>query len=80
MGLTEIKPGTTMSDVECGSKIQVALIAGIIISIVVVAVALVILFVRHKIGRHAGKGFVLIKQKRLHYKKILIKLFSTMCF
>ncbi|KAM9474701.1 tumor necrosis factor receptor superfamily member 14-like isoform 2-T2 [Clarias gariepinus] len=56
LGLTEIKPGTTMSDVECGSKIQVALIAGIIISIVVVAVALVILFIRHKIGRHAVRN------------------------
>ncbi|KAI5610344.1 tumor necrosis factor receptor superfamily member 5, partial [Silurus asotus] len=35
LGLREIKPGTTMSDAECGKKIQVALIAGIIVFIVV---------------------------------------------
>ncbi|KAF5906259.1 tumor necrosis factor receptor superfamily member 5-like isoform X1, partial [Clarias magur] len=57
LGLTEIKPGTTMSDVECGSKIKVDLIAGIIIAIVVLAVALVILFkMRHKFGKHAVRN------------------------
>lgn len=62
LGLTEIKPGTAMSDTECGNKIQGALIAGIIVCIVVVvAVTLVILLkIGHKIGRCAGKCFILI--------------------
>lgn len=56
LGLTEIKPGTTMSDVQCGKKIQVALIAGIIACIGVVTGALVILKIRHKLCRYKGKG------------------------
>ncbi|XP_053481887.1 uncharacterized protein LOC128608277 [Ictalurus furcatus] len=58
LGLTQIKPGTTTSDVECGNKIQGALIAGIIVCIVVVvAVTLVILLkIRHKIGRCAARN------------------------
>lgn len=62
LGLTQIKPGTTTSDVECGNKIQGALIAGIVVCIVVVvAVTLVILLkIGHKIGRCAGKCFILI--------------------
>lgn len=61
MGLIEIKPGTTMSDVECGQKIQVALIVGIIVCIVVAAALVVILLtIRHKIGQNTGKCFILI--------------------
>lgn len=61
LGLSEIKPGTTMSDVECGKKIQPALIGGIIAAIVLVAGALVMLLkIRHKNGRCAGTGLKLI--------------------
>ncbi|XP_060738182.1 tumor necrosis factor receptor superfamily member 14-like isoform X2 [Tachysurus vachellii] len=55
LGLKEIKPGTMISDVECGNKtnlIQVALIVGIIVFIAVVAVVVVLFFkIRHKISR-----------------------------
>ncbi|XP_047656309.1 tumor necrosis factor receptor superfamily member 14-like isoform X2 [Tachysurus fulvidraco] len=53
LGLDEIKPGTTISDVECGNKInliQVALIVGILVLIPVVAVV-VVLKSRHKSSR-----------------------------
>ncbi|XP_036435351.1 tumor necrosis factor receptor superfamily member 14-like [Colossoma macropomum] len=39
LGLTEIKPGTRSSDAECGNKTPAALIAGIIVSVLIVAVA-----------------------------------------
>ncbi|XP_060738186.1 tumor necrosis factor receptor superfamily member 14-like [Tachysurus vachellii] len=58
LGLEAIKPGTMISDVECGNKINlVALIVGIIVFIAVVAVA-VVLFVkiRHKISRRSVRN------------------------
>ncbi|XP_060788241.1 tumor necrosis factor receptor superfamily member 14-like isoform X2 [Neoarius graeffei] len=47
LGLIEIKPGTTTSDVKCGQKVQVALIVIIIVCIVVV-LTLVGLYLRMK--------------------------------
>ncbi|XP_060737641.1 uncharacterized protein LOC132853721 [Tachysurus vachellii] len=55
LGLEAIKPGTMISDVECGNKINlVALIVGIIVFIAVVAVV-VVLFVkiRHEFSRRS---------------------------
>lgn len=63
LGLSEIKPGTTVSDVECGKQVQFTLIA-VIIAGIIIAGALIILVIllklRHKIGRCAGKGLILI--------------------
>ncbi|XP_046726267.1 tumor necrosis factor receptor superfamily member 14-like isoform X1 [Silurus meridionalis] len=58
LGLREIKPGTTISDVECGNKNQLPLFITmtVIIVCIIVALALVILFkIRHKICRHEGR-------------------------
>ncbi|KAK3540001.1 hypothetical protein QTP70_019740, partial [Hemibagrus guttatus] len=60
LGLGEIKPGSSMSDVECGNKInslQLALIAGIIVFIAVVTVALVLFFkFRPKTGQRSNRN------------------------
>lgn len=61
LGLSELKPGTTRFDVECGKQIQVAVIVAVIGSIVVVAGALLIaLIVRYKTGRYSGKCLTLL--------------------
>lgn len=51
-----------MYDVECGKKIQVALIAGIIVGIIVVVTGtlVTVLRFRHNIGPCAGKILILI--------------------
>ncbi|KAL7828794.1 hypothetical protein SRHO_G00324280 [Serrasalmus rhombeus] len=59
-GLTEIKAGTHSSDAECGKKTPAALIAGIIVSVLIVAVAIAAIIhfkIKHKTAQHPGKGF-----------------------
>lgn len=58
LGLEEITPGTNSFDAECGRKIQIHLIAGILVAVVVIvfAVAGVFIFkIRHKKGPCTGK-------------------------
>ncbi|KAL7884747.1 hypothetical protein AOLI_G00075170 [Acnodon oligacanthus] len=56
LGLTEIKPGTLSSDAECGNKSPAGLIAGIIVTLVVIIAVAVILFlkIKHRASQSAG--------------------------
>lgn len=64
LGLEEITPGTNSIDVECGTKITVALIAGIIVTVMTVLLTVTgaIIFIKKKGTRntHLQVGFILI--------------------
>lgn len=82
LGLIEIKPGTTTSDVECGQKVQVALIV-IIIACIVVVLAVVGLYLkmRRKCNRNIGKCFILIYKIYYIPRKYWLKIvFQTVLF
>ncbi|XP_017542397.2 tumor necrosis factor receptor superfamily member 14-like isoform X1 [Pygocentrus nattereri] len=52
LGLKEIKAGTHSSDAECGNKTPVALIAGILVSVIIpVAVAVAVIVIMLRCGR-----------------------------
>ncbi|XP_036435336.1 tumor necrosis factor receptor superfamily member 14-like [Colossoma macropomum] len=68
LGLTEIKPGTRSSDAECGNKTPAALIAGIIVPVLIVAVAVIIFFkIKHKTAQHpAGHDSLIPTEENLY--------------
>lgn len=83
LGLIEIKPGTTTSDVECGQKVQVAVIVGTIVCIVLVVVLTLVIFVkmRRKCNRNIGKCFILIYKIYYIPRKYWLKIvFQTVLF
>ncbi|XP_066500446.1 tumor necrosis factor receptor superfamily member 5-like isoform X2 [Hoplias malabaricus] len=65
-GLTEIKPGTKVSDVECGRKTSAVIIAGPLFSVVLLLSAAVFIFFKRKviIKYCTAQGNKLPKQRR----------------
>ncbi|XP_047656287.1 tumor necrosis factor receptor superfamily member 14-like isoform X2 [Tachysurus fulvidraco] len=58
LGLEEIKPGTTISDVECGNKINLIQVVGIIVGIIVFIVVAVVVVLKsiHKVSRCSDRN------------------------